>query len=157
MNTKITLILFCIIIHLLSSCTGCDPTSLSDGSNFGFRILNESTDENIFTRRYSIEEFQILDEQKDTINIDSYRYTNDGDFTLGVNPTTGQPYILNQENQRLFFLQFDSLDTDTLTLSFIPRNGDCGEYMDDFKAYYNEKLVFEGSKRSSYGATFSKK
>jgi len=149
------IILLCFLNF--SACTDCDPASLIEGSGFNFRILDTSTGEDVFPDRYSVVEFQVLTTFKDTLDIDPWRYPQNGIYQFFIDPTAGgQGYQYNEETRRRFFLQFDSLDTDTLLLSYIPRNHDCTDYMDDFKAYYNGELVFEGSGENSYSTIFYK-
>ena len=146
---KLPLTLLLTALGFLSSCD-CEPFYLVDGSTFAFRLIDEPTGENLFTSRFDPFELDIIDDNGDTVDIDSYRLPLNGDYGFIVDPTGGKSFRYDQQMRRTYYLQLDSLDTDTLELFFVPRSDDCEEHMDDFEAYYNDKLFFEGSGKTSY-------
>jgi len=156
MKLKLSYFLFLLSLPLLISCTDCDPLPLPDSASFGFRILDGSTGENVFPSRYSITDFQILTTFMDTVDIEGWRFAQDGNYSFVINPVEGKPFRYNEETQNRFFLVLDHQDTDTLLFSFIPRQDDCTDYMDDFKAYYNGELVAQGTGESTYNTNFNK-
>ena len=140
------------LLGFLASCGCGEPFYLVDGSTFAFRLIDEPTGENLFTNRFDSFEFEIIDDNGDTVNIDSRRYGQDGDYGFIVDPTGGRRFAYDRQARRTYYLVFDSLDTDTLDLLFVPRQDDCGEHMDNFEAYYNDSLVLTGSDDVNYQA-----
>ena len=138
-------------LGLAASCD-CEPFYLVDGSTFAFRLIDESTGEDVFLNRFNPFEFEIIDDDGDTLDIDEQRYGQGERNSFFLDPTGGESFRYDQQMRRTYYLIFDSLDTDTLELYFVPRSDDCEEHMDDFEAYYNDKLVTEGSGKVSYDA-----
>ena len=151
MKQQIHFLLATSLSILLASCE-CEPLYLVDGSTFGFRLIDEPTGKNLFTNRFDPFELEIIDENGDTVDIDAERYGQGEDYYFLLDPTGDQ--ILGYDRQALqtYYLVFDSTDTDTLELFFVPRRDDCEEYMDNFQAYYNDSLVFAESGESYYQA-----
>ena len=144
-------LLLILLLYFFTSCGECEePYYLVDGSEFAFRLIDEPTGENLFTSRFDPFNFEITDDDGDTVDIDNRR--NDNDPTFIVDPTGEQSFRYDQRLRRTYYLQFDSLDTDTLSLIFTPRQDDCDEHMDDFEAYYNDELVATGSGKCCYQA-----
>ena len=139
-----------LLLGFLASCGCGEPFYLVDGSTFAFRLIDEPTGENLFTNRFDSFAFQIIDDEEDTVDIDSYRPEFNGDYSFVLDPTGGRRFAYDRRARRTYYLVFDSLDTDTLDLFFVPRQDDCGEHMDNFEAYYNDSLVLTGSDDVSY-------
>ena len=108
-------------MSFLASCGCPEPDYLVDGSIFAFRLLDEATGENVFTDRFSPWEFEVIDDEGDTVDIDSKRFGQDGDFSFFIDPTGGQSFRYDKQDRRRYFLHFDSTDVDTFTLFYIPR------------------------------------
>ena len=158
---KQLLVLLCLTLLFASACEdGCggrQPDSLYTGSLFAFAIYDEATGENVFPNRFDPLEFEIVDNRGDTVEyIDTRRDGVNGLYSFFVRPAYQESFTFDQRFRRIYYLHFDDIDTDTLEIFFVPRDG-CQEYMDDFEAYYNEELVFEGSGKSSYETNITKK
>ena len=136
-------------------CGGRQPSPLHTGSTFAFAIYDEEG-ENIFPERYDPFAFEIIDDNGDTLDIDSFRHGQDGFYSFVVAPAYGESFMFGQQKRRTFYLQFDSIDTDTLELFFVPRDA-CEDYMDDFEAYYNNELIFKGEGKDTYSAQIIKR
>jgi len=148
-------LLITLILSVFVSCGCPEPDFLVDGSTFAFRLVDESTGDDIFLDRFNPFAFEIIDDESDTVDIDDQRYGQNGRNAFFLDPTGGQSFRYDVQDRRRYFLYFDSTDVDTLTLFFVPRadDSDCGqEYMDDFEAYYNDELVLTGSGESWYDA-----
>ena len=149
------LILLITALGLAASCD-CEPFYLVDGSRFAFRLIDESTSESLFPNYADPFIFQIIDDNGDTVDIDSRRDGGASQYAFGVDPTGGESFRYDQQLRRTYYLVFDSLDTDTLELFFVPRQDDCEEHMDDFEAYYNDELVFAGKGENGYSTQIIK-
>ncbi len=141
-------ILFLLFINLiwLASCTECDPGYLVDGSGLSLEVVDATTDEDYFSQN-PVQSFQVWNEFREEIEVPEryfFYHSVVEKYVIRLDPTRNQRIDYNIENKRRFFLVFDSLDVDTLNLSFIPREDRCNEYMDEFKVYYNGELMFEG-------------
>ena len=149
-HTKSVLLLF--LLGFLASCGCGEPSYLVDGSTFAFRLIDASTGDDVFTNRFNPFELEIINDADDTVDIDNQRYGQDGRTSFFLDPTGGRRFAYDRRARRTYYLVFDSLDTDTLDLFFVPRQDDCGEHMDNFEAYYNDSLVATGSGEIYYDA-----
>ncbi len=158
LTNLLLLILLTVALGFLASCSCQEPNYLVDGSTFAFRLVDETTGETIFPDRFNPWAFEIIDDEGDTVDIDSRRNGGASDYGFIVDPTGNQSFRYDVQDRRRYFLHFDSTDVDTLTLFYVPRaDDDCGqEYMDDFEAYYNDELVFTASGKRSYGTDILK-
>ena len=153
MKSFADLLLVVFTLSFFASCQ-CEPNYLVDGSTFSFRLIDETTGENVFPDGFDPFDLEIIDDEGDTANIDTRRNDINPDFIL--DPTGDQRFRYDERFRRRFYLHLDSVDVDTLVLFFVPRRDDCTEYMDDFEAYYNDELVASGSGKEYYGADIIK-
>ncbi len=153
MKQPTKLILIILATSFIVSCGCGDPASLINGaSTFAFRIVDESTGEVIFPNRFDPWAFEIINDEGNTVDIDAESDGRPSNYGFTVSPTLDQSFRFNERTLRRYFLHFDSTDIDTLSLFYIPRADDCTEYLDDFEAYYNYRLVATGSGESYYQA-----
>ena len=156
-STNFLLSLCILLLTFLASCGCGEPFYLVDGSTFAFRLIDEPTGETLFPNHADPYAFQIIDDASDTVDIDSRRDGGASDYGFIIDPTGGRRFAYDRRARRTYYLVFDSLETDTLDLFFVPRQDDCGEHMDNFEAYYNDSLVFTGSDDVSYQTDILKK
>ena len=158
MKRHINFLLSILFLVFFAGCTECEePYYLVDGSTFAFGIIDEPTNENLFPNHADPFIFQIIDDNGDTVDIDNRRDGGASNYGFILDPTGEQSFRYGQRLRRTYYLQFDSLDTDTLSLIFIPRQDDCDEHIDNFEVYYNDELVFTGSGKCCYETDFIKK